>query len=261
MFESGDRERIRSELIEAASADPDIVGAALVGSAARGAEDRWSDIDLVLQLADDAGEPRVVERWTRLIRDRYGVADTLDVFAAQGVRYRVFLLPTSLQIDLSFWPRDLFRETEPGFALQFGTPAEPTRPAAPDPRRMIGMGWLSALHARSALARGKAWQAAGMLDHLREEVMALQCVRAGLDPWHGRDVDRLDAESLRLLEGARAASLRPDELERSRRAMLPLFHDEVRRHDPALADDLAAPLSAMLADAVGRGSHVGVALE
>lgn len=245
MFDPGDRARIRDELLDAARADPDITGAALVGSAARGAEDRWSDIDLVLQLDRGAHEPTVVERWTAAIRDRHGIADTLDVFAAGDVRYRVFLLPTSLQIDVSFWPHDLFRATEEGFALQFGTAAAPTRAPAPEARRMIGMGWLYALHARSALARGKVWQAAMMLDDLRDEIVALQCLRAGVNPWHGRDVDRLDAASLSLLEQARAGSLRPDELERSKRALLALFHDEVRAHDTALADALSPALSAL----------------
>ena len=61
MFTVEDRERIREELMDAARASNAIAGAALVGSAARGAEDAWSDIDLALQLAPDAAEPAVVE--------------------------------------------------------------------------------------------------------------------------------------------------------------------------------------------------------
>ncbi|TGO04618.1 hypothetical protein SERN_2211 [Serinibacter arcticus] len=37
--------------------DPSVVGAALVGSGARDAEDDWSDIDLVLQLAPERMSP------------------------------------------------------------------------------------------------------------------------------------------------------------------------------------------------------------
>ena len=55
-----DRTEIRSALTEAAQ-DPRIAGAELAGSAARGTEDRWSDIDLILQLAPAADEPAVVE--------------------------------------------------------------------------------------------------------------------------------------------------------------------------------------------------------
>ncbi|MGW7534693.1 hypothetical protein [Amycolatopsis sp. NPDC054798] len=92
VFEVGERARIRAELI----------AAALGGPAARGTEDRWSDIDLVLQLAEAADEPAVVARWTRSLGEKFGVADTFDVTSREGVRYRVFLLGPSLQIDLSF---------------------------------------------------------------------------------------------------------------------------------------------------------------
>ena len=51
----------RAVLIRQASADPRISGAALVGSTARDAEDQWSDVDLVLQLAPEAHELDVVE--------------------------------------------------------------------------------------------------------------------------------------------------------------------------------------------------------
>src|SRR3954471_2504301 len=109
MFAAPERSQIRDELIGHARAHDRIAGAALVGSAARGEEDAWSDIDLVLQLAPDADEPAVVEAWTGWIADRFAVADKLDVMA--GARYRVFLLTSSLQIDVSFWPYAAFRGT------------------------------------------------------------------------------------------------------------------------------------------------------
>lgn len=67
------------------------MGAAVVGSAARGAEDEWSDIDLVLQLARDADETAGVDRFTLWMDAEEGTADPLDVMAG-GVRYRVFML-------------------------------------------------------------------------------------------------------------------------------------------------------------------------
>ena len=102
MFSATERTAIRAELITLATEDPRIAGAALAGSAARGTEDAWSDIDLLLQLDSAADEPTVVDDWSDTIDTRFGVADTLDVFAV-GVRYRVFLLRSSLQIDVSFW--------------------------------------------------------------------------------------------------------------------------------------------------------------
>src|SRR5699024_9309770 len=124
------RARLREELIAAARADDDVVGAALVGSVAAGREDDWSDIDLVLQVARDVDPATVAARWTERLYER-GAVDHLDVIAG-GVLYRVFLLASSLQVDLSFWPEDAFRGTEPGFELLFGTPQPATPPNDPD---------------------------------------------------------------------------------------------------------------------------------
>jgi len=44
MFTPEDRSRLRDSLVAAARADPCITGAALTGSAALAAEDRWFDI-------------------------------------------------------------------------------------------------------------------------------------------------------------------------------------------------------------------------
>lgn len=59
MFSAAERTTIRAELIALAERDPRIIGAALAGSAARGTEDAWSDIDLLLQLDPAADEPEV----------------------------------------------------------------------------------------------------------------------------------------------------------------------------------------------------------
>jgi predicted nucleotidyltransferase len=242
VFTVEDRERIREELMDAARASAATVGAALVGSAARGAEDAWSDIDLALQLAPEADEPAVVEEWSALIAERFGLADRFDVFAAERVRYRVFLLPSSLQIDVSFWPHDRFRATEEGFRLIFGTPAEPTSPPAPDVDSIIGMAWLYALHARSALGRGRTWQAVMMLDDLRNQVVALSCVRLDLNPWHGRDADRLPDDERAALVRSRAADVTPDSLATSLQQLVDMLRAEVGRHDPGRAASLRGAL-------------------
>ncbi|WP_336156717.1 nucleotidyltransferase domain-containing protein [Amycolatopsis sp. VC5-11] len=250
LFEVAERVRVRAELIAAARHDADIAGAALVGSAARGTEDRWSDIDLVLQLAEDADEPAVVARWTQSLDEKFGVADTLDVTSREGVRYRVFLLGSSLQVDLSFWPHELFRATEDGFQLVFGQANEPTRVAEPGSEQMIGMAWLYALHARSAIARGRTWQAVLMLDDLRDQIIALECLRHGLNPWHGREVDRLPEPVLATLRDGRAASVSSVELERSRQALLQHYLSAVAHHD---AERAAALRRALDPDQRGAG--------
>lgn len=245
MFSATDRATIQSDLIARADADPRVIGAALVGSAARGSQDDWSDIDLALQLDDDVDEQRLVDEWTQAIHDRHGLSDTHDVWAA-GARYRVFLLSSSLQIDVSFWPSDKFRATEPGFQVLFGTPNAATEPAPPDASAMTGMGWLYALHARSSIARGKLWQATSMLEGLRSQVLALMCARVGLNAWHGREIDRLPAHELARLESTLIGRLVADDLDRARIALTQLLLDEVTKADPDRAQRLQPPIDTLV---------------
>ena len=246
MFAPDEREGIWAALIDRAGEDSAVVGAALVGSAARDAEDEWSDIDLALQLAPDAAEPTVAHEWTDYLGTLSPLADTFDLFAG-GVRYRVFLLESSLQIDLSFWPFEQFRATEAPFRLLFGTPGTATEPAPPDLNHSIGMGWLYVLHARSAVARGKLWQATIMLDELRDTIVTLMCVRNALPHWHGRGVDRLPDHDRSKLESSRAARVCGADLDISRRELTQLFLDETRHVDAERAGRLGSAFHQILA--------------
>lgn len=157
---------------------------------------------------------------------------------AGGIRYRIYLLESSLQVDLSFWPYDQFRATEDPFRLLFGTPSAPTQPEHPDMDRTIGMGWLYVLHARSAAARDKLWQATMMLDELRDTVVTLMCIRSDLPYWHGRGVDQLSSDDRSKLELSRAARVTSADPDESRCRLTPLFLEEIRRLDAARADHL-----------------------
>ena len=90
---------------------------------------------------------------------QHGALHHMDVLSGATV-YRVFLLASTLQVDIAFWPAAEFGATAPTFRLIFGTAV--TRAPSPPPAaaQLIGLGWLYALHARSSLARGRAWQAA-----------------------------------------------------------------------------------------------------
>lgn len=241
MFTARDRRRLRDSLVEAARHDPGITAAALVGSAASGAEDDWSDIDLALRLVA-SGEPLTSAReWTATMYDRHGAVHHLDIWAGPAL-YRVFLLESSLQVDLSFWPDAEFRATEPTFRLLFGTANEPSDPSSPRVDQVAGMGWLYALHARAAIARNRPWQALLMLDGIRDQIVVLACMRHGLDAHHGRGVDRLPASELEALEPTRARDLGARELRRSLTASLAALIDEISGHDPALAERLTDPV-------------------
>lgn len=199
MFSEADRAELLEELICAARGDASVVAAAVVGSVARGEVDRWSDIDLALRLKPGLDPFEVALSWTELVGRLVPLTDHLDVWAGPAL-YRVFLLENSLQVDLSFWPYETFASTGEPFDVLFGEAADPKPTEAPDLSVLIGWAWLYALHARSAIARGRNWQALQMIDGLRGQLAALACVRHGLPPYEGRGVDRLpEAERAALL--------------------------------------------------------------
>lgn len=241
VFSPQQRERIRGELVAAAKADTRIAGAAHLGSAAVGLEDRWSDIDLALSLSPDADMDQVLADWTlRMYRHHQAVA-SCDVRRGD-ILYRVFLLDNSLQVDLSFWPCGEFRATGPKFSLIFGLAGE-SRPAPdPDSNELIGMAWLYALHVRSSMARSRLLQAEYMLSGMRDNTLALVGRRHGVSAVQGRGLDDLPNEHKARAAECLARSLEPVELTRAFQRTAEILLEEVRHADPGLASKLEPPL-------------------
>jgi len=241
VFTVDDRQRLRDRLISASRADARISGAALTGSAALGCEDRWSDIDLALCVRADADRAAVIADWTNRMYGEHAAVHHLDV-AHGGAVYRVFLLGDTLQVDLSFWPEAGFRAIGPSFRLLFGAAAQQTAAPVPIVAELTGTGWLYALHARSSVARGHAWQAEYMISGARDQVLALACLRHDLPASHGRGIARLPAHVTEPIESAIVRSLDSLELKRAFAAVIEALLVEVNQADRALAARLARPL-------------------
>ncbi len=242
VFTPEERERLRAELVSAAHTDIRITGAAVTGSAAIGREDRWSDIDLALCVAVDADFGQVLAHWTDRMYHEHNAVHHVDVL--RGVTlYRVFLLENTLQVDLAFWPAAEFGAIAPTFRLLFGTANE--RPMAPAPAaaELIGMGWLYALHARSSIARGRVWQAEYMISAMRDDVLALACLRHGVPAVQGRGMDSLPPEITAGLAGTLVRALDIAELRRAFGAVSEALLVEIERVDAGLASRLAGPLN------------------
>lgn len=250
MFSIDDRARLRDELIQRARDDDRVVAAASIGSAARGAEDEWSDIDLALSVSPSWSIDTVADDWTSWFGSRLVVADTFDVRAGGGL-YRVFLGVNSLQIDLSFFsPQQFGAKNEEPMTLLFGD-ANPAEPAPDfDWRSVARMGWLYALHARSAIGRNRLLQADMMLADLRNGIIAVASARLGGNSSHGRAAHTLPAELAAALIDSRPRDVSPTELGRSLLATCDVFLDEVGRNDASYAETLR-PALAVLTQSVG----------
>ena len=225
------REALRDRLIAAARADARITAAAVVGSGANDGEDAWSDIDLALRLADGLEPDDVAAEWTARIYESAGAVDHLDVWS-DSTLFRVFLLSSSLQVDLSFWTADTFAASGASFRLLFGESNEPRPASSSAPEALIGMGWLYALHARSSIARGRALQALHMLNSVRDQIITLACLRHELPAHQGRGVDDLPAGLRQSLAETLVRELDGRELRRAFAASVGALLDEAQQVDP-----------------------------
>ena len=244
VFTPEQREQIRGELVSAAKTDSHIAGAAHLGSAALGLQDRWSDIDLALVLGPAADLNDVLVHWTnRLYRDHAAVAH-YDVRRG-SILYRVFLLGNTLQVDLSFWPANELRAIGPKFNLIFGAAGQPMPAPLPDSNDLIGMAWLYALHVRSSIARSRPLQAEHMLSGMRDNVLALTCKRQGVAAVQGRGLDDLTQEQKLRAVDCGARSLQAVELKRAFRATMDALLEELRHADAELATRLENPLNSI----------------
>jgi predicted nucleotidyltransferase len=242
VYTEEDRERLRASLIAAAQADTRITGAAVTGSAARDAQDRWSDLDLAFGIGDPAQLPAALSDWTDLMYREHEAQHHVDVVAGSSI-YRVFLLSNTLQVDLAFSPAAEFGAIAPTFRLLFGSAVQRQHVQPPTAAYLIGFGWLYALHARSCIERGKKWQAEYMISGVRDHALALACLRHDLPAVQGRGLDRLPQEVSSPFESALVRSLDTEELRRAFTVAIEGLLRETRHSDPDLAERLEGPLT------------------
>jgi len=231
VFGIPERVALRDRLVAAARADERITAAAVVGSGATDGEDAWSDIDLALRLANGLEPDDVAADWTTRIYEDAGAVDHLDVWS-DSTLFRVFLLSNSLQVDLSFWPADRFAASGASFRLVFGESNQPRPASSVAPGALIGVGWLYALHARSSIARGRALQALHMISGVRDQVIALACLRHELPAHQSRGVDELPAGLRQRIAETLVRELDGRELRRAFAASVGALLDEAKQVDP-----------------------------
>jgi hypothetical protein len=216
MFTVEERNRLRDRVLQMAASDARVVAGAVVGSLAFSEGDRWSDLDLTFAVADDMPVQVVLSDWTRLIQAEWRAAHLFDLPSGPSI-YRVFLLPGSLQFDLSFTPASRFRANGPKFRLLFGSAAERAYNQAPPATELFGYAVHHLVRARFCIERGRYWQAEYWISGARDNALGLACRRRGLPAMHGRGMDDLPPAVLSSFEQGLVRALDRAELLRALR--------------------------------------------
>ena len=237
-----ERDRVRAKLIGMARADERIVAGAEIGALAKGTSDRWSDLDLTFGVAPGASVEAVLEDWTAAMARVLDASHLFDL-SVPPTLYRVFLLPDTLQVDVSFTPGTELIGRGLQHTVLFGDVRERDRAALRPVEDIFGWGVHHAVRARFSIERGKVWHAEFWIDELRVHALMLACRRRGLDGSYGRGFDELPAEVHEAAARALPGSVDPTELGRALRHAIDLLiaesaelGDAARKLEPQLRE-------------------------
>ncbi len=233
MFMAAERDHMRQCVLDLARSDPRVTAGALTGSAAVDNMDAWSDIDLAFAIADGVSPETVLQDWTAAFGRDFDAVHHFDLRAGTSI-FRVFLLPSGLEIDVSVTPEREFGARGPRFRALFGSSRQLEALPPPAPDHLIGLGWHHLLHARSCIERGKPWQAEYWISALRDHALSLACLRLGQPAVYARGIDRLPASVTGSLADALVRSLDAPELRRALAAATAGFLRELEAADSAL---------------------------
>jgi hypothetical protein len=250
MFTVEQRDALRDRVLALGQEDERVVAGALVGSLAEGGGDRYSDLDMTFGVVDHVQVADVLDDWTRSLVGEHDAVQLVELERGPTT-YRVFLLPETLQLDLSMTPVSEFRPAGPRFRLLFGAmaadSASPTSPLAGElfistpavAEDIFGWGVIYALHARACIERGRVWQAEHYIGAVRDHGLSLACLQQGLLPVQARGYDDLPTETLDRFGETHVGAVEP----------------------PALRSALAACVVALREGVATRVPNVGIIAE
>ena len=233
MFTAEQRDHVRQRILEMAKADSRVTAGAITGSMAFGAGDKWSDVDVAFGIKEGSELESVLEDWMQVIDQEFGVLDHFDLRVSSWI-YRVFLLSSGLQVDVAVVPAGKFGARGPNFRALFGDTHQLEPAPAPNSSYLIGQCWLYLLHTRSCIERHRPWQAVYCVNDIRDNLIALACIRLGENPAYARDVDHLPPTVTDPLKGSLVRSLDESELRRALAAITHCLIGELEHWDPAL---------------------------
>lgn len=208
------RQRVLERLIAHFQSDARIAGVLIVGSAAVGFDDGYSDIDLCVVVANEAERSAVFKDWGKRLHNLFFVLHHLDVVKGEKGLLHVFLLEGFLEVDLGFESLETLTARRTRWRVAYdhsGTLEELLRTSWEKSQKnrnhlirnqyknRLDAVWHYIMHAVVAVQRNLPWKAIAEIEELRRQVIELRGLRENLETKRYRYVDRLSPEFLKTL--------------------------------------------------------------
>ena len=255
-FTEEERHENLNDLLAALGQDERLAGVILVGSAAEGFDDQYSDIDLSVVVAGEYEVATLFNDWKSRITALFPVLSVFEVNYSENKYLAGFLLANFLELDIGFLSfKDLYAKRlrwkiafdRSGQIEEIMRSSWENREAADretEYSRRLDSIWHYITHTALSIARGHRWRAMHYLDVVRMRAIELACIRRDLDPHHFRPVHLLPPDFLDQLQGTLPRSAEETEIFRALRASSALFFSECSAIDNSLGKNLSSDLRA-----------------
>ncbi|HET6445901.1 MAG TPA: nucleotidyltransferase domain-containing protein [candidate division Zixibacteria bacterium] len=255
-FTEEERQDILNDLLALMGQDDRLSGVILVGSAAEGFDDRFSDIDLSVVVDGEHEVATLFDDWKTRIAALFPVLSVFEVAHSENMFLSGFLLTNILELDIGFlsikdllakqrrWKIVFDRSGQIEEIMRSSWENREPSDRESEYRRRLDSIWHYITHTALSIARGHRWRAIHYLDVVRVRSIELACIRRNLDPHHFRPVHLLPPDFLDQLQGTLPKSAEETEIFRALRASSELFFNECSAIDQSLGKDLSSNLRA-----------------
>jgi predicted nucleotidyltransferase len=248
------RAEIQENLLTFLQTDEQIAGVVLVGSGAEEYRDSYSDINLLIAVADNMTVYAVYHKWkTRLIALYPRIAG-YEIQQANEAFHYTSLLDNFLVLDLQFAKARRTIAHHKPWKICFdrtGTLQETLEKAYSDEQneaplreytRLIDTIWQPILKCATALRRNEIWRALHLLEGLRNQVVEIAGMNHNIDTHDFTDVDRLPEMFLVHLRHTLPTGTGVPAIRRALRTTVVLLFDEIEALETRLAVSKASTL-------------------
>jgi len=255
MFNTIERDDLKTRLINMFKEISGILGVVLVGSGAVGFDDEYSDIDFCV-VVDDSREEIATEvmcKCSELIKQKF------NVLKYQNMPQRflqIYLMDNFIEVDIGFVRLGKLEATRERWSICFDNTGKINKimidswdriknyhgkktevDICEQYRRYYDTIWYYIVHSLIAIKRGQVWRGVYEINLIKDAAIALHGYTLSLETKRYRNVDGFDENFLLQLNKSYVKELEPNEMIRALKESIKLFFNEVEQYSENLKFD------------------------